>query len=39
VEGVVAALVGAGVGVRQVTPDALSLEEAYLQVVGGERDA
>jgi ABC-2 type transport system ATP-binding protein len=36
VEAVVAALVGAGVGVRQVTPDTLSLEEAYLKVIGGE---
>jgi ABC-2 type transport system ATP-binding protein len=35
VEAVVAALVRAGVGVRRVVPDSLSLEEAYLQVIGG----
>jgi ABC-type multidrug transport system ATPase subunit len=39
VEKVVSALVNAGVGVRQVTPDTLSLEEAYLQVIGGNADA
>ncbi len=39
VEAVVAALVRAGVGVREVTPEGLSLEEAYLQVIGGERHA
>ncbi len=39
VEAVVAALVRAGVGVRQVAPDTLSLEEAYLEVIGGNADA
>ncbi|MCL6596216.1 MAG: ABC transporter ATP-binding protein [Firmicutes bacterium] len=35
VEALVAALVGAGVGVRAVIPLGESLEEAYLRVVGG----
>jgi ABC-2 type transport system ATP-binding protein len=35
VEALVAALVGAGVGVRAVVPLGESLEEAYLRVVGG----
>ncbi len=39
VEAVVAALVEAGVGVRQVTPESLSLKEAYLQVIGGDGHA
>lgn len=39
IEAVVASLVRAGVGVRQVTPEALSLEEAYLQVIGGGEHA
>jgi len=39
VEGVVAALVAAGVGVRRVTSDQLSLEEAYLRVIGGDEHA
>ena len=34
-EGVVATLVGAGVGVRAVIPEAVSLEETYLKRVGG----
>lgn len=35
VEALVASLVGAGVGVRQVVTESVSLEEAYLQVIGG----
>ena len=39
VESVIAALVRAGVGVRAVSSEALSLEEAYLQVIGGDQRA
>lgn len=35
VEAVVMALVQAGVGIRAVVPEEVSLEEAYLEVVGG----
>jgi len=36
VEGVIAALVGAGAGVRSVIPEQRSLEDVYLSVVGGQ---
>lgn len=36
IEPIVAALVGAGVGVRAVVPDQVSLEDEYLRLVGGE---
>ncbi len=39
IEGVVAALVQAGVGVRAVIPEAVSLEETYLKLVGGDGPA
>jgi len=39
IEAVVASLVAAGAGVRAVIPEEVSLEEAYLQVVGGSEHA
>lgn len=39
IEGVVAALVRAGAGVRAVVPEQRSLEAAYLSVVGGPKHA
>lgn len=39
IEEVVATLVAAGVGVRAVIPEAVSLEETYLKLVGGDAHA
>lgn len=39
IEAVVAALVQAGIGVRAVIPEAVSLEETYLKLVGGDGSA
>lgn len=37
IEELVADLVNAGIGVRAVVPEQVSLEEEYLRLVGGER--